>query len=153
MNRTEIVTLLASESERESILAQGWVRTRRDSKDFFFLELNDGSCLKNLQAVVTRDVPNFEELKAISTGASVSVVGKLIASQGKGQSWEIQATEVTLIGAADESFPLQKKRHSMEFLREISHLRPRANLFGAIFRVRSRLSFSIHRFFQEHGFF
>ncbi|MDE0768991.1 MAG: asparagine--tRNA ligase [Opitutaceae bacterium] len=153
MNRTEIVTLLASESEREGILAQGWVRTRRDSKDFFFLELNDGSCLKNLQAVVTRDVPNFEELKAISTGASVSVVGKLIASQGKGQSWEIQANEVTLIGAADDSFPLQKKRHSMEFLREISHLRPRANLFGAIFRVRSRLSFSIHRFFQEHGFF
>lgn len=153
MNRTEIVTLLASENEREGILAQGWVRTRRDSKDFFFLELNDGSCLKNLQAVVTRDVPNFEELKAVSTGASVSVVGKLIASQGKGQSWEIQATEVTLIGAADDSFPLQKKRHSMEFLREISHLRPRANLFGAIFRVRSRLSFSIHRFFQEHGFF
>jgi asparaginyl-tRNA synthetase len=152
MNRTEIVTLLASESEREGILAQGWVRTRRDSKDFFFLELNDGSCLKNLQAVVTRDVPNFEELKAISTGASVSVVGKLIASQGKGQSWEIQAKEVTLIGAADDSFPLQKKRHSMEFLREISHLRPRANLFGAIFRVRSRLSFAIHRFFQEHGF-
>jgi asparaginyl-tRNA synthetase len=103
--------------------------------------------------VVTRDVSNFEELKGVTTGASVSVVGNLIASQGKGQSWEIQATEVTLIGAADDSFPLQKKRHSMEFLREISHLRPRANLFGAIFRVRSRLSFSIHRFFQEHGFF
>jgi asparaginyl-tRNA synthetase len=153
MKRTEIVTLLASENERENILAQGWVRTRRDSKDFFFLELNDGSCLKNVQAVVTRDVSNFEELKGVTTGASVSVVGNLIASQGKGQSWEIQATEVTLIGAADDSFPLQKKRHSMEFLREISHLRPRANLFGAIFRVRSRLSFSIHRFFQEHGFF
>ncbi|MBT3481614.1 MAG: asparagine--tRNA ligase [Opitutales bacterium] len=153
MKRTEIVTLLASENERENILAQGWVRTRRDSKDFFFLELNDGSCLKNVQAVVTRDVSNFEELKGVTTGASVSVVGNLIASQGKGQSWEIQAMEVTLIGAADDSFPLQKKRHSMEFLREISHLRPRANLFGAIFRVRSRLSFSIHRFFQEHGFF
>ena len=153
MKRTEIVTLLASENERENILAQGWVRTRRDSKDFFFLELNDGSCLKNVQAVVTRDVSNFEELKGVTTGASVSVVGNLIASQGKGQSWEIQATEVTLIGAADDSFPLQKKRHSMEFLREISHLRPRANLFGAIFRVRSRLSFSIHRYFQEHGFF
>ena len=153
MKRTEIVTLLASENERENILAQGWVRTRRDSKDFFFLELNDGSCLKNVQAVVTRDVSNFEELKGVTTGASVSVVGNLITSQGKGQSWEIQATEVTLIGAADDSFPLQKKRHSMEFLREISHLRPRANLFGAIFRVRSRLSFSIHRFFQEHGFF
>lgn len=153
MKRTEIVTLHASEREREGVLVQGWVRTRRDSKGFFFLELNDGSCLKNLQAVVTTDVPNFDDLKDVRTGASVSVVGKLIASQGKGQSWEVQASEVTLIGAADESFPLQKKRHSMEFLREISHLRPRANLFGAVFRVRSRLSFAIHRFFQEHGFF
>ncbi len=153
MKRTEIVTALKSEAGREGIFIQGWVRTRRDSKDFFFLEVNDGSCLKNLQVVVTRDVPDYEGLKDVSTGASVSVVGNLTPSQGKGQTWEIQATEVTLIGPADESFPLQKKRHSMEFLREISHLRPRANLFGAVFRVRSRLSFAIHKFFQERGFF
>lgn len=153
MKRLEIVNALASDSPREGALVQGWVRTRRDSKDFFFLELNDGSCLKNLQVVVTRDVSNFDDLKEARTGASVSVAGDLVASQGKGQSWEVQAKEVTLIGAADESFPLQKKRHSMEFLRDISHLRPRANLFGAVFRLRSRLAFAIHRYFQERGFF
>ncbi len=153
MKRTEIAELINSDCERDRVLIQGWVRTRRDSKGFFFLELNDGSSLKNLQVVVNSDVPGFESLDAISTGGSVSVVGKLVPSEGKGQTWEVQAAEVTLIGVADENFPLQKKRHSMEFLREIAHLRPRTNLFGAVFRVRSRLSFAIHRFFQEHGFF
>jgi len=153
MKRLEIVNALASDSPEEGALVQGWVRTRRDSKDFFFLELNDGSCLKNLQVVVTREVSNFDDLKEARTGASVSVVGDLVASKGKGQSWEVQAKEVSLIGAADESFPLQKKRHSMEFLRDISHLRPRANLFGAVFRLRSRLAFAVHRYFQERGFF
>jgi asparaginyl-tRNA synthetase len=152
-NRTEISILLESESERENVLIQGWVRTRRDSKDFFFLELNDGSCLKNLQVVVTREISEFETLKSIRTGSSVSVVGNLVASQGKGQKWEAMAKEVELLGDSPESYPLQKKRHSLEFMREISHLRPRANMFGAVFRIRSRLSFAIHRYFQENGFF
>ncbi len=151
--RTEISILLESESERENVLIQGWVRTRRDSKDFFFLEVNDGSCLKNLQVVVTREISEFETLKSIRTGSSVSVVGNLVASQGKGQKWEAMAKEVALLGDSPENYPLQKKRHSLEFMREISHLRPRANMFGAVFRIRSRLSFAIHRYFQENGFF
>ncbi len=154
MKRSEIIDLLKSDTERDEVLVQGWVRTRRDSKTFFFIELNDGSSLKNLQAVIGEDVDGFhDELKKISTGASVSVRGRLVASQGKGQSWEVQASEVGVIGLADDSFPLQKKRHSMEFLREISHLRPRTNLFGSVFRIRSRLSYAIHRFFQERNFF
>ena len=151
--RTEISILIESESERENVLIQGWVRTRRDSKDFFFLELNDGSCLKNLQVVVTREISEFETLKSIRTGSSVSVVGNLVASQGKGQKWEALAKKVELLGDSPENYPLQKKRHSLEFMREISHLRPRANMFGAVFRIRSRLSFAIHRYFQENGFF
>ena len=151
--RTEISILIESESERENVLIQGWVRTRRDSKDFFFLELNDGSCLKNLQVVVKREISEFEALKSIRTGSSVSVVGNLVASQGKGQKWEVSAKKVELLGDSPENYPLQKKRHSLEFMREISHLRPRANMFGAVFRIRSRLSFAIHRYFQENGFF
>lgn len=151
--RTEIATLLDSEAERKNVLIQGWVRTRRDSKDFFFLELNDGSCLKNLQVVVTSGVEKFETLKSIRTGSSVSVVGDLVASQGKGQKWEAVAKEITLLGDSPEHYPLQKKRHSLEFMRELSHLRPRANMFGALFRIRSRLSFAIHRYFQDNGFF
>ena len=136
--REEIASLQESESEPSDVFIQGWVRTRRDSKNFFFLELNDGSCLKNIQVVVTEDTPGYEELKVVRTGASVSVRGDLVPSQGKGQKWEAAAREVSLIGDSCETYPLQKKRHSMEFLREISHLRRRANLFGAIFRVRSR---------------
>jgi len=151
--RTEIVALLNSDGERQDVRIEGWVRTRRDSKDFFFLELNDGSCLKNLQVVVTRDVADFDVLKSVRTGASVSVLGNLVPSQGKGQKWEAQAKEVAVVGDSPDSYPLQKKRHSLEFMREISHLRPRANLFGAVFRVRSRLSFAIHRYFHENGFF
>ncbi|MFT5466642.1 MAG: asparaginyl-tRNA synthetase [Verrucomicrobiales bacterium] len=131
----------------------GWVRTRRESKTFSFLEINDGSCLGNLQIIADATLPNYEsEVAHILTGAAVRVTGKLVQSQGKGQSWELHATEVEQIGAADESYPLQKKRHSREFLREIAHLRPRTNLFGAVFRVRSRLAFAIHEFFQKRGF-
>jgi len=153
MKRSEIVELLKSESERECVVVKGWVRTRRDSKTFYFLELNDGSCLRNIQIVVNEDAEGFEALRSVSTGSSVMVEGRLVPSQGKGQSWEVAAKSVSLIGHADESFPLQKKRHSMEFLREISHLRPRTNIFGAVFRVRSRLTYEIHRFFQERNFF
>lgn len=152
MTRTRIADLLTSGAERAEVLAQGWVRTRRDSKSFFFMEINDGSCLKSLQVVVDEKARGFAESRLFTTGASVSVTGRLVASQGKGQSWEVHAAEVALLGASDESFPLQKKRHSNEFLRDIAHLRPRTNLFGAVFRVRSKLAFEIHRFFQDRGF-
>lgn len=132
---------------------QGWVRTRRDSKAFSFLEMNDGSCLKNLQVVADATLPNYEsDVLAVTTGASVAVEGDLVASQGKGQSWELMAKKVSMLGASDDSYPLQKKGHSMEFLRSIAHLRPRSNLFGCVFRVRSRMAYAIHTFFQERGF-
>ncbi|MGI8891140.1 MAG: asparagine--tRNA ligase [Chthoniobacterales bacterium] len=134
------------------VLVQGWVRTRRDSKDFSFLELNDGSSLRNLQVIAKNTLPNYAAVQRLMTGAALSVRGPLVASQGKGQSWEVVADFIEVVGASDESYPLQKKGHTPEFLREIAHLRPRSNLFGSVFRVRSRLAFAIHRFFQERGF-
>ena len=135
------------------ILVQGWVRTRRDSKDFSFIELNDGSSLRNLQIIARNSLSNYAALQRLITGASILVRGALVASQGKGQNWEVIADEVTIVGASDDSYPLQKKGHTPEFLREIAHLRPRSNLFGCVFRVRSRLAFAIHQFFQERGFY
>ncbi|MDQ6765139.1 MAG: asparagine--tRNA ligase [Verrucomicrobiota bacterium] len=149
---TSIKDALGSAAARDSIIVEGWVRTRRDSKTFSFLELNDGSSLKNLQVIAQETLPNYAEVQRLSTGASLTVHGKLVASQGKGQSWEVVADEVTIVGPSDDSYPLQKKGHTPEFLREISHLRPRSNLFGSVFRVRSRLAFAIHQFFQERGF-
>ncbi|MEZ5301842.1 MAG: asparagine--tRNA ligase [Verrucomicrobiales bacterium] len=142
----------ASDGPREGVLIQGWVRTRRDSKAFSFLEINDGTCLKNLQVIADAGIPGYGEIAEMATGASAEVVGDLIASQGKGQSWELLAKEVRLVGKADESYPLQKKGHTPEFLRSIAHLRPRSNLFGCVFRVRSRLAFAVHQFFQERKF-
>jgi asparaginyl-tRNA synthetase len=150
--RTTIREILQSTAPKDEIHAAGWVRTRRDSKAFSFIELNDGSCLGNLQIIADAGIPGTEDLAKMSTGASVAVVGKLVASQGGGQSWEVQATSIRLIGAAPDDFPLQKKGHTPEFLRSIAHLRPRTNLYGAMFRVRSRMSFAVHRFFQERGF-
>ena len=141
-----------SEHEQEDILIQGWVRTQRDSKGFSFFEINDGSCLKNIQVVVDHGLVSLNDLKRINTGASLSVIGSLIPSQGKGQKWEIQAKSFHVHCFSDPSYPLQKKGHSLEFLREIAHLRARSNLFGSIFRVRSRLAFAIHQFFQERHF-
>src|SRR5438045_6274904 len=135
------------------ILVQGWVRTRRDSKDFSFIELNDGSSLRNLQVIARNTLPNYAVVQRLITGASIIVRGALVASQGKGQNWEVVADEVSIVGASDDSYPLQKKGHTPEFLREIAHLRPRSNLFGCVFRVRSRLAFAIHQFFQERGFY
>jgi len=137
----------------EKIQVQGWVRTRRDAKDFSFIELNDGSSLRNLQIIARNSLPNYATIQRITTGASVIVRGALVASQGKGQQWELIAEDVTIVGASHESYPLQKKGHTPEFLREIAHLRPRSNLFGCVFRVRSRLAFAIHQFFQERGFY
>ncbi len=137
----------------DGIRVQGWVRTRRDSKDFSFIELNDGSSLHNLQIIAKKDaLPNHADIQRLNTGASLIVNGALVASQGKGQKWELVAQNIEIVGAADETYPLQKKGHTPEFLREIAHLRPRSNLFGCVFRVRSRLAFAVHQFFQERGF-
>lgn len=150
--RTLIKHLLASKEPRDEVTVKGWVRTRRDSKGFSFLELNDGSCLANLQVVVDAGTPGSEQLPHFSTGASVVVAGRLVASPAQGQKWEMRAGRVELVGTADAAYPLQKKGHTPEFLRTIAHLRPRSNLFGAVFRVRSRLAFAVHQFFQERDF-
>src|SRR2546423_4542893 len=149
---TSIKAALETTAPISGVQVQGWVRTRRDSKDFSFLELNDGSCLRSLQIIAKNTLPNYADVERVQTGASIAVRGDLIASQGKGQAWEVVASEIKIVGASDETYPLQKKGHTPEFLREISHLRPRSNLFGAVFRVRSRLAFAIHQFFQERGF-
>ena len=129
----------------------GLVRTIRSGKEVAFIEINDGSTLKNIQAVIS-EPEKFPVLEKILSGASVRIKGELVVSAGKGQKFEIAAESVDLIGAADSTYPLQKKRHSFEFLREIAHLRPRTNTFGAINRLRSKLSFGIHKYFQERGF-
>jgi asparaginyl-tRNA synthetase len=152
MIRSKINMLLNLESPLENVLVQGWVRTRRDSKSFSFIELNDGSCLKNLQIIAADSLGNYEQIKTISTGSSISVIGRMLESPGKGQKWELHAKTIEIIGLAPENYPLQKKRHTDEFLRTIAHLRPRTNKFGATFRVRSELSFAVHQFFREKGF-
>jgi len=153
MQRMPIKEVLSVSEPMESVTVCGWVRTRRDSKAFSFLEINDGSCMASLQIIADATIPGYEEkIMHLGTGAAIKAVGKLVPSQGKGQSWEMQAAEVEVFGNADESFPLQKKRHTREFLREIAHLRPRTNLFGAVFRLRSRMAYAIHQFFQERGF-
>jgi len=137
----------------DKIRLGGWVRTRRDSKDFSFIELNDGSSLRNLQVIAKSDtLQNYADIQRLSTGASIVVTGALMPSQGKGQKWELVAHNIEIVGGADETYPLQKKGHTPEFLREIAHLRPRSNLFGCVFRVRSRLAFAVHQFFQDRGF-
>ena len=150
--RKSVKHLLASESAEASVELSGWVRTRRDSKEFSFVELNDGSCLQGIQVIIDARIPGSDQVSKMNTGASVSVVGELVESPGKGQSWEVRATEVSLLGEAPEDFPLQKKGHSPEFLRSIAHLRPRTNLYGAVFRMRSRLAYAVHRFFNEREF-
>lgn len=134
---------------------RGWVRTRRDSKGgFSFIEINDGSCMANLQIIADSDLENYEsEITSLSVGSSIVASGELKASQGKGQATELQASSVRLIGDAPSDYPLQKKRHSFEKLREWAHLRPRTNSFGAITRVRNQLAYSVHQFFQDEGFF
>lgn len=144
--------LLSRELPKPGVRVRGWVRTRRDAKGFSFLELNDGSCLRNLQVVVDGSLPAYESIHLIGTGAAVEIEGNLVASGGQGQAWELQAGELKLVGTAGLNYPLQKKGHSLEFLREVAHLRPRTNLFGAVFRIRSRLAYAIHSYFQERGF-
>jgi asparaginyl-tRNA synthetase len=150
--RTLIKNALASTEANDNITVKGWVRTRRDAKGFSFLELNDGSCLTGLQVVVDAQVPGYAEIARFTTGASAEVGGNLVPSPASGQKWELHATRVQLLGEADTTYPLQKKGHSLEFLRTIAHLRPRSNLFGAVFRTRSRLAYAVHQFFQERDF-
>ena len=150
--RTLIKHVLASDQPSDSLAVKGWVRTRRDSKGFSFLELNDGSCLANLQVVVDAGTPGYQQIAEFTTGASAAIEGKLMSSPAKGQKWELHATRVELIGTADASYPLQKKGHTAEFLRTIAHLRPRSNLYGAVFRLRSNLAFAVHQFFQQRDF-
>jgi len=150
MKRTKIKDILKTSETDISVLVKGWVKTFRSNQ---FIALNDGSCNANLQIVVDFNNTPEETLKRISTGASVSIQGQLIKSLGKGQSVEVKAEKVKVLGDSDaEKFPLQPKKHSLEFLREIAHLRFRTNTFGAIFRVRNSLAFAVHQFFQEKGF-
>ena len=148
----KIKDALNSKNSIQELSVKGWVRTRRDSKGFSFISINDGSCLANIQAVVDEGIPGYENIQDATTGASIIVTGELIESPGKGQSWEIKANKIVVTGLSDESYPLQKKGHTPEFLRQIAHLRPRSNLFGCVFRTRSRLAYAIHNFFQEKGF-
>lgn len=154
MKRTKIVDLFAPEKLGHEVSVMGWVRTRRGNKHVQFVALNDGSTIKNIQIVFDMSQFTDEQLKPITTGASIHVTGLLVESMGKGQTAEIQAKTLEIFGTADpETYPLQKKGHTLEFLREKAHLRPRTNTFGAILRVRSALAFAIHKFFNERGFF
>lgn len=149
-----VARVLKEKPVSRTIEARGWVRTRRDTKELSFVELNDGSCLANLQIVVQPGILSGQELKRVVTGASIRVTGELIPSPAKGQEVELQALELEIYGDAPPAeYPLQKKRHSFEFLRTVAHLRPRTNSIGAVARIRSALSFAVHRFFQERGFF
>ncbi len=154
MKRTKIIDIFNPELIGQEVCVKGWVRTRRGNKNVQFVALNDGSTIKNIQIVFEMDRFTEEQLKPITTGASIHVEGLLVESMGKGQTCEIQAKSLEIYGTADpETYPLQKKGHTFEFLREKAHLRPRTNTFGAIFRIRHNMAIAIHQFFHEHGFF
>jgi asparaginyl-tRNA synthetase len=143
---------MKSDAPIDQILIKGWVRTRRDSKGFSFIEVNDGSSLKNIQVVADDALDNYSEIKKLTIGSAVAIRGKLVESKGGGQRWEIQADNIEIIQLTPESYPLQKKRHTDEYLRTMAHLRPRTNKYGAAFRIRSEISYAIHKFFKERGF-
>jgi asparaginyl-tRNA synthetase len=152
--RTPIRQILSTEPTDQRVRVSGWVRTRRGNKFVQFIALNDGSGFNNLQVVADLNQFSEEALKEVGTGACITVEGRLVASQGKGQSLEVQADKIELLGAApQEEYPLQKKGHSLEFLRDIAHLRPRTNTFGAVLRVRHALAYAIHHYFHERGFY
>jgi asparaginyl-tRNA synthetase len=134
------------------VVVEGWIKTIRDSKNFGFIELNDGTYMRNVQVVFENNLENFEEVKKYSTGSAITVTGKLLLTPEAKQPFEIKATEIRMEAESDSSYPLQKKRHSLEYLRTIAHLRPRTNTFSAVFRVRSLAAFAIHKFFNERGF-
>jgi asparaginyl-tRNA synthetase len=152
--RNLIKDLLKSATVDQDVLVKGWVRTKRGNKNVAFIAINDGSVIHNLQVVV--DVPEFDEelLKRITTGSCIAAKGKLVKSEGQGQNVEVVASEIEVYGTADaELYPLQKKGHTLEFLREIAHLRPRTNTFGAVLRIRHALSYAIHKYFNDNGFY
>ena len=154
MERKKVKEILSNPVTGEEVLVKGWVRTRRGSRNISFIALNDGSTINNIQVVA--DMSRFDEhqLRDISTGACIAVTGKLVESQGQGQNVEINATSIELYGKCDaETYPLQKKGHSMEFLREHAHLRFRTNTFGAVFRIRHAMAFAIHKYFNDKGFY
>ena len=149
------VRSLYKETEKyidKEITIQGWVKTVRDSKTFGFIELNDGTFFKNVQIVITDKLENFDEAKKLTLSSSIKVTGTFVLTQNAKQPFEIQANKIEIESLADNSYPLQKKKHSFEYLRTISHLRPRTNTFNAVFRVRSVLAYAIHKFFQEQDF-
>jgi asparaginyl-tRNA synthetase len=154
MGPTRVVDILRDQPVGRPVTVSGWLRTRRDSGGLSFLEVNDGSCLASLQVIVDTTLANYDsEIRKLATGAALRIQGQLVASPAAGQAVEVQASAVTVLGPADPAtYPLQKKRHSFEFLRSISHLRSRTNALGAVARVRSALSFAVHRFFHEQGF-
>ncbi|MFH0841359.1 MAG: asparagine--tRNA ligase [Bacteroidota bacterium] len=154
MKQTKIKKLLASDKTGDDVLVKGWVRTKRGNKNIAFIALNDGSTINNIQVVA--DTSKFDEnlLRDITTGTCLAVTGKLVESQGQGQNVEISAEKIEIYGKCDaEAYPLQKKGHSMEFLRDIAHLRPRTNTFGAVLRIRHAIAFAIHKYFNDKGFF
>ena len=151
--RTKIKELLSNGTEGSTYTIKGWVRTKRENKNVAFIALNDGSTIKNIQVVADPAKISEEVLRKATTGAALAIEGKLVASQGQGQSVELQAQSIQVLGEADpEKYPLQPKKHSLEFLREIAHLRMRTNTFGAVFRIRHAMAFAVHKFFQEKGF-
>ena len=150
--RVSIRSALAAQQEIPDVCLKGWVRTVRRGKEVSFIALNDGSCFANLQIVAEPTLADYDQLDRAATGACLAVRGALVPSPAAGQSWELHARHLLVLGEADETFPLQKKRHTFEYLRSIAHLRPRSNTFGAVFRMRSALAFAVHNFFQERGF-
>lgn len=136
----------------QKIKIQGWTRTTRSSKAFGFIELNDGTFFKNLQVVFEESLPNFKEMEKLALGSAIAAEGELVKSPAKEQAFELKAEKIEIVGPSDPDFPLQKKKHSFEYLREIAHLRPRSNTFSAVFRVRSLAAYAIHKFFNEKGF-
>lgn len=154
MQKKKIKEILQSKPNTQ-VTVRGWVRTIRDQKSFAFIEVNDGSTLGNLQVIVDANIPGYSEsMQKLATGASIAISGTLVESPGKNQAVELKAEEIRVIGTCDPTkYPLQKKRHSFEFLRTIAHLRPRTNTQGAVIRVRNALSFATHLFFQKRGFF
>ncbi len=154
MKRSNVKELLASTETNRDVLLKGWVRTRRGNNQVAFIAVNDGTIIHNIQVVADLESFQAETMKRVTTGSSISVTGKLVESQGKGQSVEIQASEIEILGDSDpEVYPLQKKGHSFEFLRENAHLRFRTNTFGAVFRIRHALAFGIHKYYNDKGFF
>lgn len=154
MKNIPVKTLLKTTGDGRKVNVKGWVRTRRGNKNIAFIAINDGSIIHNIQVVANMEIFTEEQLKEVTTGSCLSVTGILVQSQGSGQSVEIQAEEILIYGTADaEKYPLQKKGHTLEFLREIAHLRPRTNTFGAVFRIRHHMAFAIHNYFNNKGFF